>query len=64
MFKWIDLISEKHIGNHDVYLIQYYDTINDIEFYGVTVDCEIQFKGTKNGAEGAWRNWIRALGKR
>ena len=57
----IGFIRERKIGSHWLTLAKYRDDDNDMEFYGIAVDCVVQFKGTLDECEGKWRQWVKCL---
>lgn len=62
-FEQIDMIWARSIGGHYITLCKYRDTMIDSEFYGVTADCVIQFKGLLSECEAYWRRLVVCLNK-
>ena len=62
-FENLEILKTREVGSHSVSLSRYRDKVNDTEFYGVTADCVIQFKGNQREAESYMRRLCTALKK-
>lgn len=62
-FENLEILKTREVGSHSVSLSRYRDKVNDTEFFGVTADCVIQFKGNQREAESYMRRLCTALKK-
>ena len=56
----LEIVRERDIGAHWLTLSKYKDDCG-VVFFGVAVDCIVQFNGSLAECEGAWRKWVRSL---
>lgn len=52
---------ERRIGGHVLMLSEYDDPNDDSHFFGVSFDCVINRRGTREDCERYWRCAVRAL---
>ena len=62
-FENLEILKSRPIGSHSITLSRYRDKVNDMEFYGVTADAVIQFKGNLKEAESYFRRLGTCLKK-
>ena len=60
----VKMHRERRIGGHILMLSEYDDPNDDSHFFGVSFDCVVQRRGTREECEQYWRCAVRALNER